>query len=293
MTTIIRANKLWAGYGQKKILKGLDFELRERQTHGLIGPNASGKTTLLRALAGQITSSGVKVFGEEPFDNPRVKDRTILMGIDAPMMDGWSLNKIAKIGAARWMSWDISVLDELSERFELPLNKNYSSLSRGQKSAFGIIFAFASGCELVLLDEPYLGLDVDKRRVFYDVLEQFRGQRTVVVSTHHVNEVAGRLDSVLLIDTDGTVIAGGAEEFANNILEISGPVELVDDLVADQPVIHREESTLGVQVIVDKRDATDDNIEALFAAARTAGRVRVKEVTLENAVWALQGGEHK
>lgn len=287
---VVKATNMRAGYGAGTVLESLDFTLGSDQTHGLIGPNAAGKTTALRAIAGQVRASGLEVFGEKPFDNQSVMDRTILMGIDAPLVDGWSLKKLAAIGAARWPNWDDGVLDELTERFELPLQQNYSGLSRGQKSAMGITCAFASGCELVLLDEPYLGLDVDKRREFYDVLEQFRGTRTIVVSTHHVNEIAGRLDTVLLLGKDGATIAGGAEEFANNILELAGPDELVDALVQDLTVLHREEGRLGTQAIVDMRGHSDDDIIALFDAARAQGRVRVKEITLENAVWALQGG---
>ena len=82
-------------------------------------------------------------------------------------------------------------------RFDVPA-KAYSSLSRGQKSAVGFIFAVASGCEVMLLDEPYLGLDTQRRELFYQVLREEHG-RTIVISTHHLNEVAGLLDTVSLM----------------------------------------------------------------------------------------------
>ncbi|MDK8669279.1 AAA family ATPase, partial [Corynebacterium marquesiae] len=87
-----------------------------------------------------------------------------------------------RIGKARWKTWNQERAEELAAQFALP-KKNYSALSRGQKSAMGFIFAVASGCELMLLDEPYLGLDVDKRQRFLEVLREEQGKRTIVVST--------------------------------------------------------------------------------------------------------------
>ncbi|MFW9144883.1 AAA family ATPase [Corynebacterium striatum] len=176
----------------------LSFALEDNLTHGLVGPNGVGKTTLLRMIAGQLKSEGLKVFGERPFDNQKIMDRIILMGIDNPLFDGWNVDKLFRIGKARWKTWNQERAEELASQFALP-KKNYSGLSRGQKSAMGFIFAVASGCELMLLDEPYLGLDVDKRQRFLEVLREEQGKRTIVVSTHHLDEIEGYLDTVLLL----------------------------------------------------------------------------------------------
>src|SRR5699024_4857435 len=110
------------------------------------------------------------------------------MGIDNPLVDGWNISKLMRLGSARWATWNTARGDGLQQRFDLP-SKTYSALSREQMSAMGIIMAVASGCELMLLDEPYLGLDVEKRQVFYDVLREEHG-RTIVISTHHLNELS-------------------------------------------------------------------------------------------------------
>ena len=119
------------------------------------------------------------------------------MGIDNPLPDSWGIGKLGVIGKARWPRWDEERFNELLVRFDVPA-KAYSSLSRGQKSAVGFIFAVASGCEVMLLDEPYLGLDAQRRELFYQVLREEYG-RTIVISTHHLNEVAGLLDTVSLM----------------------------------------------------------------------------------------------
>lgn len=261
----------------------LNFTLAPGLTHGLVGANGVGKTTLLRMIAGQFPSEGLEVFGSSPFDNVSVMDRCVLMGIDNPLPTGWNLKKVFALGRARWSTWNQGRADELVERFELPL-KNYSGLSRGQKSAAGFIFAVASGCELMLLDEPYLGLDVERRQLFLDVLREEHG-RTIVVSTHHLGEVEGHLDSILLL-ADAPLV-GAVDELTGAIVELSGAAADVDRTLGrlNLPVLERVAGPLGDRAIVDARP---DLGEAVFDTARACG-VRAAEVSLERAVLALGG----
>lgn len=261
----------------------LNFALAPGLTHGLVGANGVGKTTLLRMIAGQFPSEGLEVFGLSPFDNVSVMDRCVLMGIDNPLPTGWNLKKIFALGRARWSTWNQARADELVERFELPV-KNYSGLSRGQKSAAGFIFAVASGCELMLLDEPYLGLDVERRQLFLDVLREEHG-RTIVVSTHHLNEVAGHLDTVLLLAD--APLAGPVDQLTEGVIEISGPTVDVDRALGrlGAPVLGRVDAALGTKVTVDAREVGPDNV---FVQAGQLG-LRAAELSLERAVLALGG----
>lgn len=262
------------------VVESKDFSLGEGLTHGIVGPNGIGKTTLLRKIAGQQQSTGIEAFGQEPFDNRAVMDRTILMGIDSPLVDGWNIKKLMRLGKARWDTWNAERADELQDRFELP-SKNYSGLSRGQKSAMGIIMAVASGCELMLLDEPYLGLDVEKRQVFYDVLREEHG-RTILVSTHHLNELSGHLDTVLILNG---MKHGYVEELIDGILELTGKAENIDRLLNRLQVktLSRESTAMGDRVIVDAISLGPDNV---FDAARMVD-VRANEINLEKAVLAI------
>ena len=262
------------------IVTSPDFALQPGLTHGVVGPNGSGKTTLLRQIAGQHQSGRLQVFGQRPFDNRAVTDRTILMGIDNPLVDGWNISKLMRLGSARWSTWNTARAEELQQRFELP-SKNYSALSRGQKSAMGIIMAVASGCELMLLDEPYLGLDVEKRQVFYDVLREEHG-RTIVISTHHLNELSGHLDTVLMLNG---MKHGAVAELIDGILEVTGHPENIDRLLNRLQItpLSRESTALGDRVIVDAIALGADNV---FDTA-SALDLRASEVNLERAVLAL------
>ncbi|AGF73673.1 ABC transporter ATP-binding protein [Corynebacterium halotolerans YIM 70093 = DSM 44683] len=295
---MIHAEGLTAGYPKGgDVLQGLTFSLGSGLVHGLIGPNGAGKTTLLRVLAGQLQHNGdVRVFDTDPFDEPAVMDRTVLAGIDAPLPDGWSVKKLLAVGAARYRGWNGRRAEELVERFDLPQKKSYMSLSRGQKSAASLVLACASGCELLLLDEPYLGLDVEKREEFYRILreEMERQPRTIVLSTHHLHESEKLLDTVLFIDAGRVHINGPAQDLAEQILEIVGPADDVDRVLnrlGPVPELRRDEMSIGRRSVIDLR-GRPQLADAVFDTARqVSGRVRVSEVTLEQVVLAMSGEE--
>ncbi|GAB2516093.1 ABC transporter ATP-binding protein YtrB [Corynebacterium atrinae] len=291
-TPLIHARGLSVGYGRGQVVSDLDFSLAAGQVHGLIGPNGAGKTTLLRALAGRLLVDGrLTVFGAAPFDNPVVLDRTVLAGIDAPLPEGWNLEKVCVVGAARHRGWRAERAEELARRFEVPRHTSYSQLSRGQKSAASIVYACASGCELMLLDEPYLGFDAGKREAFYRTLrEEMETQpRTIVMSTHHLHESERLLDSILFIDSGCVRINGPVGDIAERIIELTGPAEEIDHVLNRLGVreLSRTDMSLGSRSIVDLREKPE-LIDAVFdLACHNGGRVRVAEVTLEKAVAAL------
>lgn len=294
MTPLIDAHALTAGYPTSSdVLHDLSFTLDRGRVHGLIGPNGTGKTTLLRVLAGQLAYTGeLSVFGAAPFDNPAVMDRAVLAGIDAPLPAQWSVNKLLAVGAARYPTWDAERAAELVARFHLPGTTRYSAMSRGQKSAASIVFACASGCELLLLDEPYLGLDVEKRESFYLTLRQEmnRQPRTIVLSTHHLHELERFLDTVLFIDSGQVRINGPVEEIAEQIFEVAGPADQVERVLGRLgPVteLTRQDMALGRRSVIDLGDQPVPADTVFELTQQVGGRVRISEVTLEQAVLAM------
>ena len=285
---LIDARGMTAGYQKgRDVLKELSFTLAPGLVHGLIGPNGAGKTTLLRVLAGQLRHhGGVQVFGTDPFDNPAVMDRTVLAGIDAPLPGDWTVRKLLAVGKARYSGWDRERAAQLVELFGLPETRRYSALSRGQKSATSLVLACASGCELLLLDEPYLGLDVERRREFYLLLreERERVPRTIILSTHHLHEAEKLLDTVLFIRDGSVRVNGPAQDIAERILAIVGPADDVDRVLGSLgPVseLRREEMPTGCRSIIDLRGQPALAEVAYDTARQVSGRVRVSEVTLE------------
>lgn len=291
----IAARAASVGYGRTVVVKDLNLSLDYGCVHGLIGANGTGKTTVLRALAGQIAPQGeLTVFGENPFDNLRVLDRTVLMGIDVPLPEGWRVGKIFALAQARWSTWDEGYKDELVRLYEIPTDKRYSQLSRGQKSCVGIVVALASRCELVLLDEPYLGLDVDKRTKFYTVLGEHAEQTrcTVVISTHHLNEAQPLLDTVTLLGS--APLSGMVGDIAEAFLEVKGTAAQVHSLCQNVGIDADVDTQSGLAKVVLDLRGDQQRIDAVYAHAATCG-VRVNPASLEQAVLTVsaeKGWEH-
>ncbi|MGP6174111.1 ATP-binding cassette domain-containing protein [Corynebacterium sp. A21] len=224
---VVAARGLHKNYKNKKVLNGLDFELAEGQLHGLLGRNGTGKSTLLSILTGQIPHSAgeARVFGQPPFDNAAVMDRVVYAGIDVPFPAGWRPDTIFAAAAGRYPGWHQPTADELIVECELDVRTKYAKLSRGQRSMVGIIVGLAARAPLTLLDEPYLGLDVHNRGVFYAALlrEMDQQPRTVMLATHHIEESTKLLDTFLILGRDGRVHHHlGAEELDDAYVTVSG-----------------------------------------------------------------------
>jgi ABC-2 type transport system ATP-binding protein len=110
------------------------------------------------------------------------------------------------------------------------------------RSALGILVGLASRAPLTIFDEPYLGLDANARQQFYDVLikDYAEQPRTIILSTHLIDEVSGLLEDVVVLDQGRVVLDGSADDLRRRACVLSGPVDAVEALVAELPVLHRE-----------------------------------------------------
>jgi ABC-2 type transport system ATP-binding protein len=141
----------------------------------------------------------------------------------------------------------------------VPLNRRIKKLSRGQLSAVGVIVGLASRAPLTFFDEPYLGLDAVARQIFYDRLLEDFGEhpRTVILSTHLIDEVSALLEHVLVIDDGKLIIDAGADALRGSATTVSGTSTAVDSFVGSRAVLHRESLGGLSSVTVEKLDAAD------------------------------------
>lgn len=237
------------------VLEGINLHLDAGQSHGLVGSNGAGKTTLLRVLAGQLRATGdVEVLGEDPFDNPRTLSRTVFMGIDVPLPETWTSRKLFDFGRVRYDTWDEDRAHTLAKRFHLAGDITIRALSRGQRSTLSFIYALAAGCELTLLDEPYLGLDVEKRHSFYKTLREERG-RTIVISTHYPGDID--LDTLTLLDAGQLILTGPVEALNEQVLAVTGTAEAVGAVLqrARVPLLDDARISGARRVVLDLRRA--------------------------------------
>jgi ABC-2 type transport system ATP-binding protein len=145
---------------------------------------------------------------------------------------------------ASWFfpGWDADFAARLVDDFRLPVKRRMKKLSRGQLSAVGIVVGLASRAPITLFDEPYLGLDAVARQIFYDRLlaDYAEHPRTVVLSTHLIDEVGALLERAILIDEGRIVLDDEVDRLRGRLTTVTGPAALVDTFVASREVLHRD-----------------------------------------------------
>ena len=253
MTPTIAVTALGRRYREQAALDNVSLTVEPGTVTGLLGRNGAGKTTLMRIITGQEfpTSGEVRVFGAAPAENNAVLRRTIFVREEQPYPD---IRVSHAIQVASWFypNWSAELAGQLLADFDLPLNRRIRRLSRGMRSAVGIVIGLASRAELTLFDEPYAGLDAVARQLFYDrLLADFAEHpRTIVLSTHLIDEIADLLEHVVVLDHGRVVLDAPADEVRGTAMTVSGPTIAVEEFVAGRPVWHRQRIASRASVVV-------------------------------------------
>src|SRR5215472_6979075 len=243
MTPTISVAELSRRYRDQTALDNVSLTVEPGTVTGLLGRNGAGKTTLLRILTGLEfpTAGEVTVFGAAPAENDAVLRRMVFVREEQAYPD-FRVGHAIRVASWFYPNWSAELAEQLLDDFELPLNRRINRLSRGMRSAVGIVIGLAARAELTLFDEPYAGLDAVARQLFYDRLlaEIAERPRTVVLSTHLVDEVADLLEHVVMLDRGRVVLDAPADDVRGTAMTVSGPATAVDEFVAGRAVWHRQ-----------------------------------------------------
>ncbi|MGH3794654.1 MAG: ATP-binding cassette domain-containing protein [Pseudonocardiaceae bacterium] len=244
MTAIVRMSGVTKRYNNVTALDGVSVEFAENQIHGLLGRNGAGKTTIMQILTGQgfETSGVVEVFGSHPYENDAVLSRICFIKESQRYPDAFKVRHALAAARLLYPNWDAGFAGRLVEEFALPTGRTIKKLSRGQLSAVGVIIGLASRAPLTFFDEPYLGLDAVARQLFYDRLlaDYVEHPRTVVLSTHLIDEVSDLVEHVILIDKGRILIDEDADVLRGRAVTVTGPAVAVEAFAAGHTELHRE-----------------------------------------------------
>lgn len=287
MTETIAVHQLSKRYKDNRVVDELTFELELNKIYGLVGRNGAGKTTLLRMLAGQLAPSqgSVTVLGEPPYDNNRILTRLCLIKESQQYPSRYRVSDVLKAAQILYPAWDANYADQLLQEFELPVKRMVNKLSRGMLSALGIVVGLASRAPVTLFDEPYLGLDAVARERFYEqLLIDYAGHpRTIVISTHLIDEISRVLEHVLVIDKGRLLLSSDTERIRGNACMVIGPSQAVEKFVANRRVMNRTPIGGYVKAVV-----LDTPPESVKQEAERLG-IEVSPVTLQQYVIQLTG----
>lgn len=250
----VQVRDLTVRYGDTTALDAVSFDLRPGVITGLLGRNGSGKTTALSVLAAFMrkTSGTALVDGEEPWENARVMGGTCLIRESGDLLPDRPVSEMVRMLANRRATFDIGLAEKLLDTFELGPDDRPDRMSRGKKSAFGVVAGIASRAPLTLLDEVHLGMDAPARYAFYDALlaDWLEHPRTIVLSSHLIGEVERLLEDVVVIDRGTVLVQEDADSLRTRGLTVTGPADAVEAFVVGRDVVARQRLGSTVQATV-------------------------------------------
>ncbi len=217
MTPVIEMRDVRLAFGRKAVLRGVDLSMPAGETFAFLGRNGQGKTTTIRTLLGLLRPGAghVRVLGLDPAADPIAIRRRVGYVAEDPALFGWMrVGQLMSFVAPFYPTWDPARAADLADRFELPRRTRCRHLSKGQGVRVALLLALAHRPELVILDDPTLGLDPIMRKEFLrDLVTHLQAERTsVFFSSHLLYEVEPVADSVVILDAGRVIKAAGTDD---------------------------------------------------------------------------------
>ncbi len=220
-SSIVLAEGLTKNFGKVRALDGLDLDVRAGEVHGFLGPNGAGKSTTIRAVLGQLRLDGgrLSVLGRDPRrDVLEIHARLAYVPGDTALWPGLTGGECIDLLGGLHGRQDRRRRDELVERFELDPSRRARTYSKGNRQKVALIGALCLDCELLVLDEPTSGLDPLMESRFQATIEELREQgRTVLLSSHVLDEVEALCDRVTIIRSGRTVSSGSLTQLRSHL----------------------------------------------------------------------------
>ena len=262
--SVIRAQSLAKRYGETNALDGFDLNVQSGRIVGLIGPNGSGKTTALKSILGlcELDSGELSVLDRRPASERAALMRKVAYIADTGILPRWMrVKELIDYTEGVHPSFDRSAALRALERTDIRLNARVRTLSKGMHVQLHLALILAIDAELLVLDEPTLGLDILYRQQFYDaVLNDFYTEaRSILVTTHEVREIEHILTDVVFIHRGKARLAISMDELPNRYTKVTAK-QAID---AGREPLHAKQTLNGFEYIFE--DADRDVLEPFGA----------------------------
>ena len=251
----IEARGLRKVFGTTVALDGVDLRVDEGRILGLIGPNGAGKTTALNAILGLTPYEGeLRVLGRDPWNERDQLMRDVSFIADVAVLPRWMrVSQILNYVAGVHPRFQRAKAEAFLAKTTIQRRSKIRELSKGMVTQLHLALIMAIDAKLLVLDEPTLGLDILYRKQFYDSLlnDYFDRSRTIVVTTHQVDEIQDVLTDLMFIDRGRIVFHCSMEEFETRYLEATVNPENVAAARALKPIHERQ--ALGRSILIFDR----------------------------------------
>src|SRR5438552_504180 len=285
----IEARGLRKAFGSTVALDGVNLRVEEGRILGLIGPNGAGKSTALSAILGLVPYQGeLNVLGTDPWTGRDRLMRDVSFIADVAVLPRWMrVSQALDYVAGVHPRFDRAKAEGLLARTAIKRGSKVRELSKGMVTQLHLALVMAIDAKLLVLDEPTLGLDILYRNQFYDSLlnDYFDRGRTIVMTTHHPEEIQNVITDVMFIDRGRIVLDCSMEDFESKYLELMVRPEHVVAARALEPIHERE--VFGRSILLF--DRLDHDKAAALGDVRTPGIDDLFVALLGNPAGASQG----
>jgi ABC-2 type transport system ATP-binding protein len=225
MTAVIEARGLSKSYGKTRALDGVSFTVEQGRIVGLIGPNGAGKTTAMKALLGLTSFEGeLRVLGRDPYMDRDELMRDVCFIADVAVLPRWiRVSQALDFVAGVHPRFERRRAEEFLKKTDIRMNSRVRELSKGMVTQLHLALILAIDARVLVLDEPTLGLDLLYRRQFYDTLlnDYFDKERTILLTTHQVEEIENLLTDVIFINHGHIALAASVEKLAEQYVQVT------------------------------------------------------------------------
>src|SRR5256884_1932953 len=239
----IEARGLRKAFGTTVALDGIDLRVEEGRILGLVGPNGAGKTTALNAILGLTPYQGeLKVLGRDPWNERNQLMRDVSFIADVSVLPRWiRVTHLLDYVAGVHPRFNRTKAESFLKKTTIKRTSRVRELSKGMVAQLHLALVMAIDAKLLVLDEPTLGLDILYRKQFYDSLlnDYFDHSRTIIVTTHQVEEVQDVLTDLMFIDRGRIALQCSMEEFDSRYVEVMVNPEHVAAARALKPIHER------------------------------------------------------
>ncbi len=244
MTRLVRARNVSKFYGARRAVDDVSFDIEKGKITGLIGPNGAGKTTLLKAVLGLTDCQGsLSVLGLDPFRQRKELMQNICFIADVAVLPRWiRVTQLLDFIEAVHPRFSRSRAEELLSRTKVRPDAKVRELSKGMVTQFHLSIITAIDAKLLVLDEPTLGLDIIFRKEFYGNLlnDYFDGERTILITTHQVEEIENLLTDIMFINDGKIILDTSMEDLPERYVELLASGENAEEARQLKPIYERE-----------------------------------------------------
>ncbi|MCO7227246.1 ABC transporter ATP-binding protein [Pleionea sp. CnH1-48] len=244
MTSIVKARGLKKSYGKFEALRSVNFDVERGRIVGLIGPNGAGKTTILKAILGLTSFDGeLEIFGLDPQKDRHKLMQKVCFIADVAVLPRWiKVSQALSYVEGVHPGFNRSKAESFLAKTKIPLDKKVGHLSKGMTTQLHLSLVLAIEAELLVLDEPTLGLDILYRKDFYQELltEFFDENRSILVTTHQVEEIENLLTDVVFIKDGELVLNATMDDVSERFVEVMVAKENLEQALQHNPISRRE-----------------------------------------------------